>query len=116
MSQLFVNNSAPTGLFPDGLVRLQTLTVEEAKNLLANSDFVHGGNPDHWPTWHAIAAAIGNEKLKEAKGGRLALKEGDKIFVAEVTGLPRETREFTPEEIAKAKFRLRLATVVEEQK
>lgn len=116
MSNLYVNNSAPTGLFPDGLVRLQTLNVEEAKNLLTGTEFVHGGNPDHWPTWNALAAFLGEPRLKEAKGGRLALKEGDRIFVAEVTGLPRETREFTPEEIAKAKFRLRLATVVEEQK
>ncbi len=107
---LYLNNSLSSSMLPDGAFTVETLSPEKAAEVLA-SEFTHCGNPDHWPTWNAVAVRLNSEKAKEAKGGRVALKSGDSVIVTEIGGLPRETREFTPEEIAKANFKFRLVSM-----
>lgn len=107
---IYLNNALASSMIPDrvGLRPTFTLSPQSAVALLAEDGFTHAGNPSHAPTWQAVAVRLGLPAAAEARGGRLVLKPGDYLVVAEVSGLPRETREFTAEEIASAKINFRV--------
>lgn len=105
----YLNNALASSMLPDGvgLYPARTASTEGVVELLRQG-FTHVGNPSHAPTWKAVAVRLGLPEATEAKGGRLVLQPGDCLVVAEVSGLPRETREFTAEEIASAKINFRM--------
>lgn len=103
----YLNNALASSMLPDGvgIVRdhTRTLTVEEAREWLSLPDgFIHAGNPQHANTWHAVAKRLDIPAAGKPKGGKIILQPWDTLIVAEISGLPRETREFTDEEIGKA--------------
>ena len=107
----YLNNALASSMIPDriGLRPAFTLSPEGAVALLTQeAGFTHAGNPSHAPTWQAVAVRLGLPAAAGAKGGRVILKPGDYLLVAEVSGLPRETREFTAEEIGSAKINFRV--------
>jgi hypothetical protein len=109
----YLNNALASSMISDGtgLAPVATLSDGQAQDFLRGG-FHHAGNQNHWPTWHAVAARLGVPGVKEAEGGRVLLQPGDELLVTEVAGLPRETREFTPEEIGAATIRFRLFKAV----
>lgn len=106
---LYLNNALASSMIPDGvgLHRAQTLSSNEAAFRLSR-EFQHVGNPSHAATWKVVAARLGILTVGEPQGGKVTLAEGDFLIVAEVSGLPRETREFTEAEIASATVLFRL--------
>ena len=105
---VYLNNALASSMIPDGvgLRPAWTITAEEVVEFL-RMGFTHAGNPSHAPTWKAVAARLGMPEAAEAKGGRVVLAQTDILIVAEVSGLPRETREFTEAEIASATINYR---------
>lgn len=108
MAKVYLNNALASSMLPDGvgLYPPCTMSAQEVMNEL-NYGFVHAGNPAHANTWHAAARLIGIPEVGEPKGGRVVLGHEDILIVVEVDGLPRETREFSDEEIAQATFKFR---------
>ena len=105
---VYLNNALASSMIPDGigLRPARPITAMEVVDVLRQG-FTHAGNPSHAPTWRAVAVHLGLPEAGEAKGGHVRLLNGDVLVVAEVSGLPRETREFTEEEIASAKINFR---------
>ena len=99
----YLNNALADSMLPDGvgLRPPRTISPAQAGEILTQG-FVHSGNPGHGNTWHAAAKLCGMPEIGEAKGGRVTLAAGDVLLVAGIRGLPRETREFSDEEIAQA--------------
>ncbi len=99
-------------MLPDGGAEIKTLTDDEAKAWLV-ADFTNAANPAHGNTLQALTQKLGVDlTLAEGtKAPRVYLEHGDQCLVAEVSKIPRETREFTDEEIGVATFRFRLVTV-----
>ncbi len=101
-------------MFPEGTIAISRrgLTAEEAKQV------IEGGvevclNPSHALTIGVMQSRYGIEVEIPAKAPIVALSTGDRLLVMGVSGLPRlEGRhEYTPEEIAAAKFRFGLYTI-----
>ena len=109
---LYLNNALSSTMLMDGEYKIRSLQDEEVvlylNDAISRSEFVHAGNPSHKPTWDAVAKRLQIPAIAEPKGGKIALKAGDRLLVAEVSGLPRETREFTEAEIKAATIRFRL--------
>lgn len=62
-------------------------------------------NPSHKTSLDALKARYGIEIPVPEKAPKVSLSEiGDAVIVLQIAGLPRETREFTAEEVAKATF------------
>jgi len=87
------------------------LKVEEVRGLAAQAESIC--NPTHATSLTALKARYGIEIAVPAQAPKVALGVGDSVIVMSVRGLPRETREFTPEEIAKATFEFGIWTVTE---
>lgn len=106
--KVYLNNALASSMLPDGVGLYPPCTIS-AKEVMGElkDGFIHGGNPAHANTWHAAARLIGIPEVGEPKGGRLVLGDEDALIVVEVMGLPRETREFSDEEIARATFKFR---------
>ncbi|MDP2641055.1 MAG: hypothetical protein Q8P39_00735 [Candidatus Yanofskybacteria bacterium] len=97
-------------MLPDGQVAVRTVTPEEA------AEFIRAGvenvaNPSHGNTLDAVSRHL-DVDVRSAKGGRIRLEAGDSCLVAEISGVPRETREFTDAEISAATFTFRLVDVL----
>lgn len=105
MTKYFNTTFAPS-MVTDGVVIFRTITIEEAKEFLRES-CENIANPTHSNSLQAISQLL-TVDVRNAKGGKVTLKVGDTVLVAQVSGLPRETREFTDEEIKAAEFEFRL--------
>ena len=106
----FFNTTLGLSMLEDGDFQVKTLSQEEVVEWLKVGDFENVANPTHANSLDAISRKIDFD-LREAQGGRINLKPGDQCLVAQISGIPRETREFTDEEIAKAEFSFRLVIV-----
>lgn len=110
VAERFFNTTLGISMLPDGVVTFDTLSDDEARDWLAK-EFENVANPNHANSLDAISRKLGVD-VRNAKGGRVRLDEGDSCLVAEITGIPRETREFTDAEIAAAKFIFRIVRVM----
>jgi hypothetical protein len=108
MSSYF-NTTLGVSMLPDGSINVETITDHEATAYL-HGTFENVANPSHANTLDAVSRHLG-VNVRGAKGGRIKLESGDACLVAEISGVPRETREFTDEEIAAATFTFRLVQV-----
>lgn len=106
---LYFNTTFAPSMVPDGTVEFRTVSVEEAAELL-RGEFANAANPSHGNTLSALTRRLGVD-LTQAQGGRVLLSQDDSCLVAQISGLPRETREFTDEEVAAARFDFRLVTL-----
>ncbi len=97
-------------MLPDGKMEIRTLSENEASKWLS-SGFENAANPMHSNSLQAISQKL-NFDVRDAKGGRVSLESGDQCLVAQISGIPRETREFSDEEISSAVFIFRLVTVL----
>ncbi len=88
------------------------LTPDEASKWL-KQDVQNVANPTHANTLDAVSKKLGVDVL-DAKGGRVVLNSGDECLVAQVTfppSVPRETKEYTDEQVALGKFSFVLVKV-----
>ena len=105
----YFNTTLGLSMLPNGQVAIRTVSSEEAAEfILAGVDNV--ANPSHANTLDAVSRHLGVD-VRSAKGGRIRLEAGDRCLVAEISGVPRETREFTDKEIGSAIFTFRLVEV-----
>ncbi len=102
----FFNTALGISMLSDGEFTIETLLDEEAAKYLTG-EIENVANPMHANSLQAINQKLGVDVL-DAKGGRVFLGTGDECLIAQVTGIPRETREYSDEEIAKAEFVFRL--------
>lgn len=89
------------------------LTPEEASKWLKQEGFKNVANPSHANTLDAVSKKLGVD-VRDAKGGRVVLKSEDECLVAQVTfptSVPRETKEYTDEQVALGKFSFILVNV-----
>jgi len=70
-------------------------------------------NPTHKASLDALNSRYGINVPVAEKAPKVSLETGDAIIVLQISGLPRETREFTAEEVAKASFKAVKFTVLE---
>ena len=105
----YFNTTLGISMLPDGDCTVETVTEETAAQYLL-SDVENVANPSHGNSLQAITQLLGAD-VCNPKGGRVFLKSGDSCLVAEVSGIPRETREFTNEEIEAATFRFRIVYI-----
>lgn len=104
------NTTLGLSMLPDGNISVETVTDEVAIQYLISEGVENVANPQHSNSLQAITQKLGVD-VRNAKGGRVFLASGDSCLVAEIGGIPRETREFSDEEIAAAKFIFRLVIV-----
>lgn len=105
----YFNTTLGLSMLPDGDFSVRTLTSEEAASWLCQ-EFNNVANPSHGNTLDAVSRHLGID-VRDAKGGRVALESGDECLVVQISGVPRETREFTDEEIEAATFTFRVVKV-----
>ena len=105
----YFNTTLGISMLPDGDLSVETVTEEAAAQYLLG-EIENVANPQHSNSLQAITQKLGVD-VRNAKGGRVFLASGDSCLVAEIGGIPRETREFSDEEIAAAKFTFRLVIV-----
>ncbi len=103
-------------MFPEGVINIRRngLTTEEACEIIASEEGVIAClNPSHALTIGVMRERFGINVPIPERAPLVALLKGDRLLVMGVSGLPRlENRhEYTPEEIAGAKFRFGLYTV-----
>jgi hypothetical protein len=110
MTKKFFNTALGLSMLRDGDVNIRTFALEEAIEWF-DSNFTNAANPNHSNSLQALTQKTG-VNLTEAEGGRILLESGDECLVAQISNIPRETREFTDEEIAAATFIFRLITVI----
>ena len=105
----YFNTTLGLSMLPDGVVEVTTVS-EAAAAAFLQEGCENVANPDHSNSLQAITQKLGVD-VREAKGGRVFLQSGDACLVAEIGGIPRETREFTDVEIGAARFKFRLVEV-----
>jgi hypothetical protein len=105
----YFNTTLGISMLPDGEFSVSSLSNEEATEYL-RGEVENIANPQHANSLQALTQKVGVDVL-DTKGGRISLQSGDECLVAEISGIPRETREFTDAEIAAATFRFRLVVV-----
>jgi hypothetical protein len=110
MAKQYFNTTLGLSMLPDGDCTIKTLSLEEAKAYLQKDGLTNAANPSHANTLDAVSKKLAVD-VRAAKGGRVALVSGDSCLVAEISNVPRETREFTEAEIAQAIFKFRLVEV-----
>ena len=82
------------------------LTPEEAAQWLRESDVNNVANPSHANTLAAVSQRLSVD-VRNAAGGRVVLTSGDQLLVAQVSfppTVPRETTEYTDEQLALGRF------------
>ncbi len=92
---------------------VQPMTEEIAAAELATEDVANVANPGHANTLAALSQRTG-VNLRDAKGGRITLKPGDVVIVGQVrfpSSVPRETTEYTDEQLALGTFSFMKVTV-----
>lgn len=102
----FFNTTLGLSMLPDGDFSVRTINADEAAAFLREG-CKNVANPTHSNSLQAITQKT-KVDVCEAKGGRIVLKPGDICLVAQISGIPRETREFSDEEIAAANFDFRI--------
>ena len=111
----YINNAIADSMFDATetaqMIIKMSITEAQAKEWLSRWDVWHGGNPSHKNTWDAAAKRLGDSRLANPKGGKLNMIHGDELLVVSLAGLPRETREFTDEEVSKATMSFSLYVV-----
>ncbi|GIW59311.1 MAG: hypothetical protein KatS3mg087_0377 [Patescibacteria group bacterium] len=106
----FIGLAIADSMFPaECAVSRRQLTVEEVRDLAQQA--VSCCNPTHANSLVALRTKHGVEVAVPEKAPRVSLGIGDSVIVMSVRGLPRETREFTDEEISSATFAFGLWTV-----
>ena len=105
----YFNTTLGLSMLPDGSFSAETLSSEQAAEWF-EGEFENVANPNHANSLDAISRHL-EVDVRAAKGGRVSLQSGDECLVAQISGVPRETREFTDEEIADASFSFRLVKV-----
>jgi hypothetical protein len=103
----YFNTTLGLSMLPDGIFSVQTISADKAADWLRQDGIINAANPSHANSLDAISRKIGVD-VRGAKGGRVALVGGDECLVAQISGIPRETREFSDAEIAVARFEFRL--------
>ena len=114
MKTYFGFGIAPSMFPANRIITKHELSVEQAK------DIIGGGvlsclNPSHKATIEVMQSRFGVNVEIPQKAPSVALVTGERLVVMGVRGLPRlENRhEYTPEEVAGAKFDFALFTVSE---
>jgi len=113
MGKTYFGFGMADNMFPaECSVSRRELTPEEARAVIAEGVEVCL-NPSHALTIGVMRERFAIDVAIPAKAPFASLKSGDRLLVMAVSGLPRlEGRhEYTPEEIANAKFRFGLWTV-----
>jgi hypothetical protein len=87
-----------------GSLDFQPIKLEDVKTFIYNSQYVSCVNPSHKTSLDALKVRYGIEIPIPEKATKVLLESGDTMVVLQINGLPRETREFTAEEVAKATF------------
>ncbi len=105
---------APSMFPPSCTIRKQTLTVEQAKEVI-DAGVVSCLNPSHKASIDVMRTRFGISVEIPPKAPSVVVQNGERALVMGVGGLPRlENRhEYTPEEVAGAKFSFALFTVSE---
>lgn len=106
----FFNTTLGLSMLADGSFEVETISTQEAVAFLTENAVENAANPDHSNSLQALTQITGVD-VTAAQGGRISLETGDICLVAQISGIPRETREFTDEEIAAARFTFRLVKV-----
>ncbi len=101
-----------TGSMLDGdcAARRKGLTPEQAIEIIKEG-VVAGYNPNHVATMVAMKQRYGIEVPPPPMAPKIKLQVGDRVLTMEIENLPRETREYTQEEVAKATYRFALYTI-----
>ncbi|MEK7595468.1 MAG: hypothetical protein AAB443_02680 [Patescibacteria group bacterium] len=100
---IYIGLAIADSMFPQsGSFSRRQLTVEEVKSMAPTA--VSCCNPSHANTLAALRVKHGIEVSVPEVAPKVSLGVEDKVIVMSVRGLPRETREFTDEEISKATF------------
>lgn len=89
------------------------LSKTEATVWLGQSGVKNVANPGHANTLAAVSQRLGVD-VRSSAGGRVSLASGDQCLVAQVSfppSVPRETTEYTDEQLALGKFSFLLVTV-----
>ena len=97
-------------MLADGAFTVRTVSDSEAGEFLGAGGVANVANPTHGNSLDAISRKLGVD-VRVAKGGRISLVAGDECLVAQISNIPRETREFSDEEIASARFEFRIVSV-----
>jgi len=106
----YFNTTLGSSMLPDGMIEIVTIAEDVAANYLLDPEVVNAANPSHANTLDAMSRRLGVD-VRSAKGGRVSLEAGDSCLIVEIGNIPRETREFTDEEVAKATLMFRLVAV-----
>ena len=101
-------------MFPDGKLSIKTIPPEQAKAIVAVG-VVSCLNPSHKASIEVMESRFGVKVEIPPKAPSVRLQNGDRILVMGIGGLPRlENRhEYSPEEVAGAKFTFVLFTFSE---
>lgn len=89
------------------------LTEAEAAEWLRQPDVQNIANPSHANTLAAVSQKL-EVDVRGASGGRVTLSPSDQLLVAQVSfppTVPRETVEYTDEQLALGRFSFVLVTV-----
>lgn len=89
------------------------LSAAEAAAWLQDGDVSNVANPNHANTLAALTQKLGLSVM-DAKGGRVVLEPGDQLLVGQVSfpaDVPRETMEYSDEQLAKGRFSFGLISV-----
>ena len=110
----YFNTTFGLSMAPDGKLSVNTIDTAAAAAFLRQEGVINAANPMHANSLQAITqiAGVDLHLPMDAKAPRVYLESGDEVLVAEISGIPRETREFSEEEIAAAKFRFRVVKIL----
>jgi hypothetical protein len=111
----FVNNAIADSMFAalpgKATFTRRPLTPEETQAVI-ETGVETAFNPGHANTARAVERKTGVTIPIAEKAARIALGVGDRLLIVSIIGsLPRETREFTDEEIGRVEFKFALWTV-----
>lgn len=105
----YFNTTLGLSMLADGDFTVRTVDSTKASEFL-RSGVVNAANPTHGNSLDAISRKL-DVDVRDAKGGRVSLVAGDECLVAQISNIPRETREFSDVEIAAARFEFRIVSV-----
>ena len=107
----YFNTTLGLSMLPDGNVKVETISEKEAMDYMDDTGIINCANPSHKNSLIAIANRLKKSDIVKAIGGRVNLKTGDSCLVAQISNVPRVTREFSDREINNAFFNFRIVTV-----
>jgi hypothetical protein len=108
-----IADSMFTGLKAETLLARRPLTTAEARSII-EAGVETAFNPSHANTARAVERKTGVQIPMAVKPTRVALGIGDRLLVVTIVGtLPRETREFTDDELDSVNFAFSLWSVLD---